>query len=313
MIANHIYILLLPIALDLYLWFGPHLRIKSLMEPLLLEMQKQFTAFSQVQMGEAIEVAQQVWIDVLDRFNLFSLVRSYPVGVFSLFSNTPPSETPLGIPAFIEVPTLGGAFLYWLVLSMIGLLLGTIFFREIARWTGQGLLDHHLRPASWHYTQTLLLTLVLMVFVIFLTIPLLLLFSFVTLVSPMLAQIVLFIISIFLLWLLVPMVFSPHGIYFNQQTALASLLTSVRLVRFHLPGTGLFIMLIFLIGEGLNVIWRFPPASSWMAIIGVLGHAFISTALLAASFIYYRNGLIWMQARLHQVSKPAPETNGRTL
>lgn len=313
LVANHIYIILLPIALDLYLWFGPHLRIKALMEPALVEMMQQFAAFSQAQLQTTTQAIQELYSQLLQQFNLFSLIRSYPVGVFSLFSTTAPMENPLGSPLMWEVPTMGSAFLYWLGLSLLGLLLGTFFFREIARYSGLDMVEHHLRSAAWHYLQTILLTLVLLVMAFFIAVPLLLLFSFLTMVSPFIAQIALFVIVVFLLWLVVPMVFAPHGIYFNQQNAMASLLTSVRMVRFHLPGTSLFLMAIFLMGEGLNIIWRIAPDTSWMALVGVLGHAFVSTALLAASFIYYRNGLIWMQSRLRSIAKSDTPNIGRTL
>src|SRR5664279_2692071 len=32
-ITSHIYLILFPMVLDLLLWFGPHLRVKTLMEP----------------------------------------------------------------------------------------------------------------------------------------------------------------------------------------------------------------------------------------------------------------------------------------
>ncbi|MBP8858217.1 MAG: hypothetical protein KBG60_09345, partial [Anaerolineaceae bacterium] len=38
LVANHIYIIILPIALDLFFWFGPHLRVKSLLEPVVQDM-----------------------------------------------------------------------------------------------------------------------------------------------------------------------------------------------------------------------------------------------------------------------------------
>lgn len=36
-VANNIHLLLLPLALDLLLWFGPHLRLKNLLMPLVTD------------------------------------------------------------------------------------------------------------------------------------------------------------------------------------------------------------------------------------------------------------------------------------
>jgi hypothetical protein len=42
------------------------------------------------------------------------------------------------------------------------------------------------------------------------------------------------------------------------------------------------------------VLWRIPPADSWLTLLGIFGNAFVSTALLAASFIYYRDLNVWV-------------------
>ncbi len=313
LVASHIYIILAPVAIDLFLWFAPHLRIKTLMEPVVQDMLRQLSGFYQVQFEANAELIQEFYMGVLEQFNLFTFFRSYPVGVFSLFSSSSPAENPLGSPVFLEVPSVGLAILYGILLTLAGLFVGTLFFREMARFTGESLVDHKLRSAFWHYGQTILLTLILLVMVLLIVVPLALAFSFLTVFIPMVAQIVLFMIIVFILWLVVPMVFAPHGIYFSQQNAMSALLTSVRMVRFHLPGTSIFLLFVILLGEGLKIIWRFPPASSWMALIGVLGNAFVSTALLAATYIYYRDGLIWMKSRQQNLASSTAGNNGRIL
>jgi hypothetical protein len=43
--------------------------------------------------------------------------------------------------------------------------------------------------------------------------------------------------------------------------------------------------------------------------VGISGHAFISTTLLSASFVYYRDINIWLQAVLEQLQqKPSAPT-----
>jgi hypothetical protein len=54
---------------------------------------------------------------------------------------------------------------------------------------------------------------------------------------------------------------------------------------------------------GQSLLWRTPPDTSWMTLVGIFGNAFINTALLAASFIYYRNGLSYMQAMRKLMTK----------
>jgi hypothetical protein len=99
-----------------------------------------------------------------------------------------------------------------------------------------------------------------------------------------------------------PLIFSVHGVFVERQPIYSSITTSIRLVRNYLPGTGMFILTALLLYQGLNLLWETAPETSWMALIGIFGHAFISTGLIASSFVYYRKGMAWMERKLHQVA-----------
>jgi hypothetical protein len=47
-----------------------------------------------------------------------------------------------------------------------------------------------------------------------------------------------------------------------------------------------------------------------MALVGILGHAFVTTALLAASFIYYRDMSAWLTVVLERFKANAATTRG---
>ena len=70
------------------------------------------------------------------------------------------------------------------------------------------------------------------------------------------------------------------------------------MVRYSLPNVGWFSMLVIVLSQGMDMLWHIPPTSSWMTLVGILGHAFISTSLLAASFFYYRDINLWINAAL---------------
>ena len=61
-----------------------------------------------------------------------------------------------------------------------------------------------------------------------------------------------------------------------------------------------------LLGSGLDMLWSTPAADSWMLLVGILGHAFISTGLLAASFVYYNDGVRWLQNTIKTKKKEKP-------
>jgi hypothetical protein len=123
----------------------------------------------------------------------------------------------------------------------------------------------------------------------------------------MLAMAAFFIMTLMSFWLIVPLFFAPHGIFVRKQNALYSVFTSLRMARFALPTSGLFVLCWFLLTIGLNFLWSVPPETSWMMLVGIAGHAFITTALLAASFVYYHDMNVWLQTvyeRLQQKTIP---------
>jgi hypothetical protein len=61
-------------------------------------------------------------------------------------------------------------------------------------------------------------------------------------------------------------------------------------------------MIVMLLSKGLDLLWLAPPETSWMTLVGVVGHAFITTGLLASSFIYYRDADHWVRNVLLQKS-----------
>lgn len=73
------------------------------------------------------------------------------------------------------------------------------------------------------------------------------------------------------------------------------MLQSIRLTNMTFFKTGLFIMLAILVNQGLNIVWQVPPESSWLMMISIIGHAFVTTGMLAASFVYYQEMIRWVE------------------
>lgn len=325
-VTNNMYLILLPIALDLLLWFGPHLRVKALMEPSMNDFLSFMRTNGGADVSALVSNLESLWKLFLNQYNLLIMMSTFPVGVPSLIAGQLPLQTPLGAPQLIEVHSIGQLLLGWLVLSLVGLGLGSVYFSAIARAVGKHLKLHseaefgcvpvsgpgdstrvpELSPhtLAWEMMQTLLLVIALVIILILLMIPALFLSTFVALFSPTLAQFVLLMISFGALWFMVPLIFSPHGIFMCGQGVINAMLNSTRLVRNLLPGTGLFLLGALIIYQGLGTLWRIPPENSWMLLVGVLGSAFISTGLLAASFVYYRMGLHY----LHSLRAQAPRS-----
>ncbi|MCD6400549.1 MAG: hypothetical protein J7L73_01355, partial [Anaerolineales bacterium] len=103
-----------------------------------------------------------------------------------------------------------------------------------------------------------------------------------------------------MLWIFIPIIFSVYGVFVFDLRVIQSIKEGIKTLNYTLPATGIFLLVVFIISQGLDLVWRIPDESSWLLIIGVIGHAFVSTGLLASSFIFYRDANKWSNKILLQ-------------
>jgi hypothetical protein len=70
---------------------------------------------------------------------------------------------------------------------------------------------------------------------------------------------------------------------------------SERLTRLSFPTTVLLVVLALAGSQLMDLLWRAPGEASWLTLLGIAGHAFVTTSLLAATFIYYRDADRWAE------------------
>ncbi|MGC8856099.1 MAG: hypothetical protein ACP5QU_04805 [Anaerolineae bacterium] len=290
-IATHLTVLLLPLALDLLLWLGPHLSSEQMLQPALQEMENIATSsgFS----AQEIQQALDVYKTAIHQFNWLSLLRTFPIGVFSLMSGRMPTQSPWGTPPVIQVDSFFSLIIWIITLTLVGWVLGGIYFHWVGQITRLNPTER-ISPAS-AIANTFLLSVLWLALSFLVGIPALLVLTILFAIHPVLGQIALLVMGFLALWIAVPLFFSPHGIFLHGQNALTSVWNSLRLARFTLPTSSLFVLSVILISTGMNYLWSIPPQDSWVTLVGILGHAFIATGLLAASFIYYRDMNTWIQ------------------
>lgn len=306
-VSTHVSLILIPVLLDLLLWLGPRLSVFGLVDPFLRALFQQarqgLTSSSDISRFAAF---QELFAEMAVRFNLWSLLgklQMFPVGVSSLMAQTMPAENPLRSPLTMEISSLPGLLALSFLLIIAGWVLGALYFR----WVSGTVLDGRRGAAhvssGWAILQTMLLSVIWLVGILMFFIPVTLLLTGLTMLSPALASAAFFVLLLLSFWLVVPLFFTPHGIFVRQQNAFYSIFTSLRMARFALPTSGFFVLCWFLLSIGLNYLWSVPPANSWMTLVGIGGHAFITTALLAASFVYYRDMNAWLQTMFERLQK----------
>ncbi|GAB4505445.1 MAG: hypothetical protein Fur0043_24400 [Anaerolineales bacterium] len=305
-IASNVVVILLPLALDLWLWLGPHLRVERLFKTLFDEM-AQYSATNGLpatEIGTTPEMYTAL-LGELSKFNLMSLLRTFPVGVFSLMSGKMPTETPFGSATMVYVDSPLALAGWTFLLTLAGWVLGGVFFRWVSFVVADPSKPTALR-LGYCVTQTVLFSTLWLLLIFLLGIPLSMALAVLLLISPALAQGLVLIVGLLSMWLVVPLFFTPHGIFLRQENMLTSIYTSLRMARFTLPTSSLFVLTVFLIAYGLDYLWNIPAANSWMALVGIAGHAFITTSLLAASFIYYRDMQVWLQTVFAKMKANTP-------
>jgi hypothetical protein len=217
-------------------------------------------------------------------------------------SSKMPVQSPLGGQSVIEVGSAGSFLLLAFGLIIAGWMLGGLYFNSVSRVTGNGAVN----PGMWHAVwQTLLFSTGLAVIALMVGIPVLLTLIVLQIISPALMEVAIILLALLATWTIVPIYFSPLGIYLRGENALLSAWSGLRLARFTLPTSSMFVLAIFIITYGLNFLWVVPTDDSWMMLVGIAGHAFITTALLASSFIYYRDMQAWLQVVLEKMKPGA--------
>ena len=303
-IAAHVGLIFVPLGLDLLLWLGPRVSISRLMQPVLDEMARlaPTTGFAQADIDAMLDMYRQL----LGRLNLVAALRTLPIGISSLMSGRMPGQSPLGAVFTLQVDSVPQLLGLFLALTLIGWMLGGLYFHWVAELVVSRAPGQVAPTASRAILQTILYSLIWAVLIWSVALPAMFVVYLAFAINALLGQGLLLFMGFVSLWLLVPLFFSPHGIYLRQQNAFASFLGAFTLTRFTLPSSSLFVLAVFLVGVGLNLLWAVPAEDTWIALVGILGHAFITTGLLAASFIYYRDMSVWVQTVLAHLRAGVP-------
>lgn len=289
-------LILLPLALDLFLWLGPHLSIKSLVPQVMGTMQ---AAFAQAEADPTTQrnlaILRQALEDYSATFNIFSVLSTAPLGLPSLLAGRSPMATPVGSPMIWYVDSVP---LYLLLLGaflLVGLFLGAAYFGGIAQQVRDKRLSWGLllRQVWGDWARLTALGALGLMALLALGLPVSLLTSLIWLFSPPIGGLVWIAGLALILSTLLYGGFALHGMLLQRRGLLTALWDSVRLVQLNLPHAASLFVLIVLINVGLGLVWNIPGDNTWLLLLGLSGHALISTALIAATFVFYQDRYRW--------------------
>jgi len=278
--AAHLWLIVLPSLLDLFFWLGPRLSVSGLADRTLA-----------ILLGEpATEEAAAQLLELASSVNLFTALSVPLIGVPALMGGAIPEQTPL----VAQVHEIGSMFqwlLIFLALTLFGFLLAAVYLNLVGlsmRSDQEETLD--LPTFSAQVLKSTLrlvgLGVVFLILLVLIWLPLLPIAFLVGLIAGSLFVLVLFVgFALVATYLSL----SVPSIVLHGRPLLRSVWDSVRLVQRHALQTLNLLLIIILISGGTNLLWHMADDGSWVTLVSIAGHGFISTALVAAIFVFYED------------------------
>ncbi|RMH00234.1 MAG: hypothetical protein D6706_04320 [Chloroflexi bacterium] len=294
LVTKHFWLVLLPATLDLFLWIGPRLSFDGLVSRLIAFWQQNPNL---AEMATQLEAAT-------GPTNLFTVLSAPLVGVPVLMGGAVPEKTPIERVVWV-IDDYRLWFFSLAFLTVVGLFFTAVYFTQIARVvralpTDQeheevDVVDVLVVKRPYFYEVILLwgrllgLALFLFIAALVVYVPLMFISGIAFLVSPTFASFVVLVGLFILTWLIIYLSFSPQSMALNGRSLLHATLDSLRFVQKHLVSIFMLFLVIVIIRTGIRIIMLAANDGSWLTLGSILGHAFITTALTVATFIFYRD------------------------
>jgi hypothetical protein len=276
----HIWLIVLPCVLDVFFWLAPRLSVANLAQKNLAALVEEPT--TQEAAMQLIELAAQV--------NVLTSLSVPLIGVPALMGGAIPEKTPLPV-RVVEMENMWLWMLVFAGVTLVGLLLAATYLKLIGLSMRS---EEEEAPGFIAFVVSVLksairpfgLGIVFLTLLFIVWLPLLPIAFLVSLLAGSLFVLVLlagFVLVVTYLSLSVP------GIVLNERPLFRSVWESIRLVHRNAMQTTNLLLIVVLIGAGTNLLWRIADDGSWITLVSIAGHAFISTALVAAIFVFYRD------------------------
>lgn len=303
------WLLLLPLLLNVYLWFGPQLSFGPLftnvhdlltsIQPGLIDQSEMQVLYDQLLANGSVDLRSQATF-----LNYVPALHQYIIGSVDSAGNA------AGVPSIIEPPrlidarrtdtisvaTVGGALLAFVTLNALALALSALFLAQVAAavrnptggmWLPRGGLSAALRVGlAMLGAVGIILGVILALGLPFLFFAYLLIF-----LNPTLGLLALELLFVVGFWINIYIGFYREAIVIHDQGPLRAIYTSFNVVRRNFWGTLGFLALSLIISLGSGVIWFRLVGSTAGLIVAMIGSAYIGSGLLAARMAFFRERL----------------------
>ena len=276
-----------PIILDLFLWFGPRISVESLILSLVDRVEAQGGADGEI-MSQLRDVAVQV--------DLLSLLAFQTPSIMRLLN---PLHMPFGAArSLIGVTDASTALALGVLVLILGVLIASVFRVPIARvvrdgkpgWSSIGI------PIASAWWRQILLYIILILGAVLVAVPLALLATVLSLGGLPAMPLVAAGLQVVVLWLGVFLFFVIDAIVLSEVGPIRAVWFSVNVVRRNFWSSLGFMVLSLVILGGLWQVFLIVGQVALGVPLAILGSAYIASGLDTARLLFFRDRLArWQQ------------------
>ena len=297
-------LLLIPVALDLLLWLAPPFNVTTLAAEVAAWYRNMATVEGMP--VESARLTQQV-ADSVDAFasgfNMLSaLVSTTLLHVPSLLVTGSQTSALPGV----ELTTTMEAFAFWLIFSVLGLLIGVLYLGMLARRLPIGGMAA-MRGGAFasativHWLQVMAFVLLVALLLLAIYIPLSIGVGILTLISPAIGSLLALASGGLTLVVFFYLYFATAAIVMDNLSAPSAMRRSLQVVRRNFFPTLGFAALSTLIGLGISLLLtQLAGVALWTVTPAILVNAYVGTGLAMALLIFYRTRYLGSEATLMQ-------------
>jgi hypothetical protein len=303
LVRRKVWLILVPVLLDIALWLAPKLSIVTLVKGLL---NNPVLSTASPEMARSLADSTQMLQQVAESMDLGALASSGMLGVPGLIISESPRFFGL-TKRVIEVP--GGLTLIGLGagLWLVGLLLGAFYLGLIAQQVRdeQADLGALLRNLPRYWLRLVGAFALILGLLFCLALPVGILLAIFGLLSQGMASMLMGLFSFGVLWILIYLAFVPQAVLMGEDGVLKSIWHSMNVVRISFWSALGLLVLVNIITAGFMFVWDRVAVNSAGALFAIVANAFVGTGLSAGVFIFYRERFRAWRAAVEDTSLAA--------
>jgi hypothetical protein len=284
-VNRRLWVVAILFVLDLFYWLGPRISIQPLIDRLI--------AFSQALGPQAQESFRRQMLEQMREVSApLNLGQLEMLNTGHTLLTTISAPPPPIAPITWQISSLASLLGIVALLNLLGLIVTLLYLMPLADLIrGRPLTQRPAHHVARAFASLLGIVLIVLGITLVFSIPFTLVFSFATLISPVLGSLFASLSLAFFIWLLFTAYFSFAAVIVSGVGPIRALLTSLFIVqRSFWAAIGLY-LIGRLILTGMNVIWQMLAAYQVGLVVAMIGSAYLSCGLAAAHLIFYRDRL----------------------